>query len=92
MSALTTSDALRPKDFHEIAWTGLSEAVEVAAKAELMKKARRAWSVRVPASPNAFAVALVSNDQLIERGEVELKLTALAQGLNRSNKNEVGRA
>src|SRR5438552_3578133 len=92
MSALTAPDALRPKDFHEISRLRLSEAVEIAAETEFMKKARRAWSVRVPAAPNAFAVALISNDQLIERGEVELKLVMLAQGLERSNKDEVGRA
>lgn len=92
MSALTAAHALRPKDFHEIARLCLSEVVEVAAETQLMKKARRARPVRIPAAPNAFAIALISNDQLIERGEVELKLATLAQGLDRSNKNEVGRA
>jgi hypothetical protein len=91
MSALAAADALRPKDFHEIARPRLSETVEIAAETELMKKARRAWSVRVPSAPNAFAIALISNDQLIERGEVELKLVTLAQGLEGPNKDKVGR-
>jgi len=92
MAAFASADTVRPKDFHEVAWLRLAEVVEVATESELVKKARRSRAIRIPAAPNAFAVALISNDQLIERGEVELKLPALAQGFEGANENNVSGA
>ena len=90
--AFAATDTFRPEDFHEIARLRFREAIEIAAEAEFMKKAGCPRAVCIPAAPNSFAIVLISNDQLIERGEVELKLSAFAQGLDCANENEVSSA
>ena len=57
-----------------------------------MKEPRRARAVRIPASPNSFTVTLISNNELIERREIEFQLPAGAQLLDRSDEDEIGRA
>ena len=55
-----------------------------------MKQARCSGAIRIPASPDAFAVPLVSDHQLIECGEVQLQLPAGPQLLDRADENQVG--
>jgi len=92
MPAFAATDTFRPEDFHEITRLRFREAVEIAAEAELMKKAGCPRAVCIPAAPNSVPIVLVSNDQLIERSDVELKLSAFAQGLDCANENEVSSA
>src|SRR5262249_10773530 len=63
--ALTPANVVVPKDLHEVARLRLGKIGKIAAEPELVKQSRRAGSVRIPASPHAFAVALLANDQLI---------------------------
>ena len=62
VSAFAAADIVAPENLHEVARFRLREIAEIASKSELMKQARGAGSVRVPAPPNAFAVVLVAND------------------------------
>ena len=55
-----------------------------------MKKARRARPIRVPPSPNPFPIALISDDQLFQRGIIKVQLTASAQSLYRPDEHEIG--
>jgi len=57
-----------------------------------MEKTRGSRAVGVPATPDALTIALTMNHQAFERGVIEMKGTARAQGLDRFQKNEVGRA
>ena len=86
---LTFANLARPKYFHEIARPRLVKIVKILAKLQLVKKTCRAWSVCVPSAPDPFAIALISNDQLVKRGEIEMKLAPRAQGLNGPDKHEV---
>src|SRR5438132_3912566 len=92
MSVLVSSDRARPENFHEIARFCLIDIVEVSAEAQLVEQTRGTRSIRVPPAPNAFAVALVANDQALKGAVVETKLTAFAQSLNGSDKNKIRRA
>src|SRR5262249_48818777 len=71
---------------------GFGEVVEIATDAQLVKQARGSRSVRVPSSPNALAVALPANHQLIERLVIELELAPGAQLFDRFHEDEVSRA
>src|SRR6266550_8741595 len=71
MSVLVFSHLPRPENLHEIAWLRLIEVVEVLPKPELVKKTGCARSVCVPSAPDTFAVALISNDQSLQRGIIQ---------------------
>ncbi len=62
MSVLVSPDLARPENLHEIARLRLIEVIEVLPKLQLMKKAGRAWPIRIPPAPDSFAVALISDD------------------------------
>jgi len=80
----------RPEYFHEIAGLRLREVVEVLADAEFVKQARRAGSIRIPASPNSFAIALSANHQLLQGREIQIERTVIAQGFDCFDENEIG--
>ena len=92
MSVLVSSHLSRPEDFHEIARLGLIDIVEVSTEPQLVKETRRAWAIRVPASPDAFSIVLVANDQTLKRGVIQSKLTAFAQSFDRPDKDQIRRA
>src|SRR5690349_15994997 len=92
VTAFTPANVIVPENLHEIAGLGLLEAGKVVSKSELVKQSRRAGTVRVPASPHAFAVVLIANDQLIQGRVIELQFTAVAQLLDRLDENEIRRA
>src|SRR5690242_21238767 len=92
MSAFAAADVVVPENFHEIAGLRLCEIGEVPAEPELVKQSTGAGTVRVPSAPNAFAVVLIANDQLIQRREIELQLAAVAQRLDRFDENQIRRA
>src|SRR4029077_2514045 len=87
MSVLVSSHLPRPENLHEIARLGLVEIVEVLSKLELMKKTGCAGSVCVPSAPDTFAVALIPNDQSLQRGIIEAQLAARTQSLDCSDEN-----
>jgi hypothetical protein len=89
---LVLSNFSRPEDFHEIAWLRAIEVIEVLSKLQLVKKAGGAGSVSVPSAPDAFPIVLISNNQSLQRGIVEVQLTARAQGFDRSDEDQIGRA
>ena len=89
MPVLTFANLARPKYFHEIARLRLVKIVKILAKLQLVKKTRGAWSVCVPSSPDPFAIALISNDELLQSSEIEMKLAPRAQGLNGPDEHEV---
>jgi len=62
MSVLVSPDLARPENLHEIARLRLIEVIEILPKLQLMKKAGRAWPIRIPPAPDSFAVALISDD------------------------------
>ena len=89
---LISTDLRRPKDFHEIAWLGLGKIIEVTAQIELVKKPGCARAVCVPTAPDSFTIALVTNHELIQGGEVEIKLTVGPKRLDCLNENQIRRA
>ena len=92
MTAFAPADILVPKNFHEIAGLRLREISKVSSEAEFVKQTRGSGSVRVPATPNAFAIVLVTNHKLVQRREIELELAAVAQSFNRFDEHDVSRA
>ena len=72
VAAFAPADVIVPENFHEIARLRLREIGEVVAEAELVKQTRSSGSVRIPATPNTFAILLIANDELIQRREIEL--------------------
>jgi len=92
MSVLISPYLTRPENFHEVTGLRLIDIVEISTEAQLVKETRGARAIRVPAAPDAFSIVLVANDQALERGIIQIKLTALAQRLNRSDKHQIGRA
>ena len=68
------------------------EIGEVAAEAKLVEEPRGSGTVRIPPTPDAFPVVLVANDQLVERGKIDLQRAARAQRFDRFNKHDVCRA
>src|SRR5438046_5385638 len=89
MSVLIFSHLPRPENLHEIARFRLIEVVEVLPKPELVKKTGCARSVCVPSAPDTFAVALISNDESLQRGIIEVPLPVRAQSLDRPDKNQI---
>ena len=57
-----------------------------------MKETGRTWPIRIPPTPDAFAIALISNDKMVQGRVVQLKLPPRAQCFDRPNENEIGRA
>src|SRR6266436_183544 len=92
VSVLVLSDLSRPENFHEIARLRLIEIIEVPPQLQFVKKTGSARPVRVPAAPDSFAIALIPNDQLFERGIVQMNLASRAQSLDCSDEHEIGRA
>src|SRR2546425_7226351 len=92
MSVLTSAYLPRPEYFHKIAGARLVEIVEVVAKSELVKEAGCPRAVGIPATPNAFAIMLITNDELLESGEIEMQFSPRAQRLDGLDKHEIGRA
>ena len=86
---LTFADLARPKYFHEIARFRLVKIIKILAKPQLVKKTCSAWSVCVPSAPDPFAIVLISNDELLQSGKIEMKLSPRAQGLNGPDEHEV---
>lgn len=92
MSVLVSSDLARPENFHEVAWFGLVDIIEISTKLQLVKQTRRARAIGVPSSPNAFSIVLVANDQTLKGGIIQTELAAFAQSLDRPNKHQISRA
>src|SRR6266571_5426917 len=92
VTALASSDIFIPENFHEIARLRLPEIGEVPSEAQLVKQTRGSGTVGVPAAPNALAIVLIANHELVQRGEIELELPAVAQGFDRFDENNVSRA
>ena len=80
----------RPENFHEIARLRLLEIIEVLSKLQPVKKASRARPICIPASPDAFAVALISDYQSLQGGVIEVQLASRAQRLDRSDEDQIG--
>jgi len=78
-----------PENLDEIARLRLIEVDEVRAEPQFVKKSRCPRSVCIPAAPDPFAVVLVSNHQLFESGEIQVKLAALAQCFDRFDEDEI---
>lgn len=89
---LVLADLARPKDFHEIAGLRLIETIEVAAEPQLVEKARCAWAISVPTAPDAFPIVLISDDQVLQSGGIEIQLTPRPQRLDCFNEDQIGRA
>ena len=92
MATLASADILAPEDFHEITRPPLRKIREVAAQTEFVKQSRCPWAICIPAPPNAFTVMLIANEQLIEGGEIELQLAALAQRLQCLDEHQISRS
>ena len=92
MSVLVFSHLTRPENFHEITGLGLIDIVEISTEPQLVKQTRGARTVCVPSTPDAFSIVLVANDQVLERGVVQMKLTSFAQGFDRSDKHQIRRS
>src|SRR5260370_21891775 len=92
MSVLTSAHLPRPKYFHKIAGARLVEIIKIAAKSELVKEAGCPRAVGIPATPNAFAIMLITNDELLECGEIEVQFSPRAQRLRPLDKHEIRRA
>ena len=86
---LVFTDLARPKDFHEIAGLRLIETVEVVAEPQLVKEARCAWAISVPAAPDAFPIALISDDQMLQSGGIEIQLAPRPQRLDCFNEDQI---
>jgi len=86
---LVLADLARPKDFHEIAGLRLIETIEVVAEPQLVKEARCAWAISVPAAPDAFPVALISDDQVLQSGGIEIHLAPRPQRLDCFNEDQI---
>ncbi len=63
MSVLVSTDLPGPENFHEVTRLRPVEIIEVLSKLQLMKKAGRAGAICIPATPDAFAVMLIADDQ-----------------------------
>ena len=92
MSVLGFAHLPRPENFHEVARLRLIKVIEVRSKPQLVKETGGARSICVPAAPDAFPIALISNDQLFQSGVIQTKVAARTQGLDGSNENKIGRA
>ena len=92
VSVLVSSHLARPENFHEITRLRLIDIVEISTEPQLVKQTRGARAICVPAAPDAFSIALVTNDQALKRAVVQTKLTTFAQSFDRSDKHQIRRA
>lgn len=92
MPALAPAHVFVPENLHEIAGPGLLKLDKVVADAKLVEQACRARPVRVPAAPNALAIVLIANNQLVQRREIELQIPAITQRFDGFDKHDVSRA
>jgi len=63
MSVLVSTHLPGPENFHEVTRLRPVEIIEVLSKLQLIKKAGRAGAICIPATPYAFAVMLIADDQ-----------------------------
>src|SRR5262249_53877671 len=89
MSAFVLADIAVPENFHEIARLGICKIGEIASETKLVKQSSGPRAVRVPASPNSFTVALIADDQLVQRCKIELELAAVAQFFDGFDENQI---
>jgi hypothetical protein len=87
---LVFADLARPENFHKIARLGLIETVKVAAEPQLVKQTRSAGAICVPPAPDSFAIALISNDQALQRGIIQMQFASRAQSLDCPDKHQIG--
>jgi len=88
---LVSANRPRPENFHEITRLRLIDIVEISTEPQLVKQARSARAICVPAAPDAFSIPLVANDQAFKRTVVQTKLTTFAQSFDRSDKHQIRR-
>ena len=89
MPVFVSTDLPGPENFHEVTRLRPVEIIEVLSKLQLMKKAGRAGSICIPAAPDAFAIALIANDQSFQCGIIEMQLTTRAQSLDRPDEYQI---
>src|SRR5206468_3857631 len=75
-----------------IARLSLIDIVEISTEAQLVKETCGPRTIGIPSAPDAFAVMLVPNDQALKSIIIEMKLAAVAQSLNGSDKHQIRRA
>ena len=63
MPVFVSTDLPGPENFHEVTRLRPVEIIEVLSKLQLIKKAGRAGAICIPATPDAFAVMLIADDQ-----------------------------
>jgi len=86
---LVLTDLARPKDFHEIAGLRLIETIEVVAEPQFVKETSCAWAISVPATPDAFPIVLISDDQVLQSGGIKIQLTPRPQRLDCFNEDQI---
>ena len=91
MAVLASAYLLRPEYFHEIARLPVVKVIEVLAQPQFMKKPGCARAICVPATPDSFAIVLIANNELLERGEIEMKLPLCTQGFDRPDEDQISR-
>ena len=82
----------RPENLHEVARFCLIKVIEVRSKPQFVKETGGARSICVPAAPDAFPIALISNDKALQGGVIQTKVAARTQSLDGSNENKIGGA
>ena len=92
MTVFASANVFVPKNFHEIAGLRLREIGKVSSESKLVKQTASSGAVGVPAPPNPFAIALIANHELVQRGKIELELPTVAQRFDRFDENDVSRA
>jgi len=90
MSVLGFAYLPRPENFHKITRPRLIKVIEVRSKPQLVKETGGARSICVPTAPDAFPIALISNDKAFQGGIIQTKVAARTQGLDGSNENKIG--
>src|SRR5262245_18156093 len=92
MPVLVSANRARPENLHEIAPLRLIDIIEISTEPQLVKQTRGARAICIPPAPHAFSIALVANDQVLERAVIQTKLTTFAQSFDRSDKHKICRA
>src|SRR5438045_6721655 len=82
----------RPKNFHVIARLRPGEVIEVMSETEFVEEPRGAGPIGVPATPDAFAIALMANHEAFERRIIEIERAARAQRLDCFHEDQISRA
>src|ERR1044071_8751693 len=92
MAMLGPANFRRPKNLHEIAGLRRGEVIKVFSQVHLVKQSSGAGPVGIPPAPDAFAIALVANQETLERGMVQGQGSAGAKGFDCLDENQIGRA